>query len=144
MQIAIELGNPGTPGLVGSTARQSRSPFPLCFDQTQAVGIIVDALALRDEPPLDTNRGRCEEKRKERGGKERGRERKSESGGVQRLRTRCRRGRETWTAMFIGIFKAGYPLNLFKRRLGPVSSPKTDFPRAKAKIKLLNFLLKTS
>ena len=47
------------PGLVGSRARQSRSPVPLCFAQRQAVGIIVESLALRDRPPLDSNRGQC-------------------------------------------------------------------------------------
>ena len=59
MQMAIEPGTPGTPGLVGSRARQSRSPVPLCFAQRQAVGIIVESLALRDRPPLDSNRGQC-------------------------------------------------------------------------------------
>ena len=31
MQLAIELGTPGKAGLVGSRARQSASPVPLCF-----------------------------------------------------------------------------------------------------------------
>ena len=67
-------GEPGhpTPGLVGSRAHQSASPFPLCFAQKQAVEIIVDSPALRDGPPLDSNRGQCEEKGRERRGKERG------------------------------------------------------------------------
>ena len=30
-QAAVELGNPGTPGLVWSRAHQPASPFPLCF-----------------------------------------------------------------------------------------------------------------
>ena len=38
-------GEPGhAPGLVGSRARQSTSPFPLCFAQKQAVGIIIDLI----------------------------------------------------------------------------------------------------
>ena len=56
--MATELGGTGQlPGLVGSRARQSRSPAPLCFAQKQVVGIIVDSSALRDGPPLDVNQG---------------------------------------------------------------------------------------
>ena len=60
-----------TPGLVGSRARQSRSPVPLRFAQRWAVGIIVESLALRDRTPLDSNRGQCEEKGGERRGEKR-------------------------------------------------------------------------
>ena len=54
------------PGLVGSRAHQSASPVPLCFTQKQEIGIIVESPALRDRPPLDSNRDQCEEKEKER------------------------------------------------------------------------------
>ena len=61
-----------TPGLVGSRAHQSASPFPLCFAMKQAVGIIVlDSSALRDGPPPGLNRGQCKEKRRKRKGKDR-------------------------------------------------------------------------
>ena len=45
------------PGLVGSRAHQLASLFPLCFTPKQAVAIIVDSAALRDRPPIDSNRG---------------------------------------------------------------------------------------
>ena len=74
-------GEPGqTPGLVGSRAHQSASPFPLCFALKQAVEIIVDSPALRDGPPLDSNRGQCEEKRRKRKGKERGKGERKKKG----------------------------------------------------------------
>ena len=44
---------------------------PALFAQKQAVGIIVESPALRDRPPLDSNRGQCEEKGRERRGEER-------------------------------------------------------------------------
>ena len=66
------------PGLVGSRARQSRSPVPLCFAQKQVVGIIVDSSALRDGPPLDVNQGQGEEKRRE---GRKGRQERREQGG---------------------------------------------------------------
>ena len=66
------------PGLVGSRARQSRSPAPLCFAQKQVVGIIVDSSALRDGPPLDVNQGQGEEKRRE---GRKGRQERREQGG---------------------------------------------------------------
>ena len=65
------------PGLVGSRARQSRSPAPLCFAQKQVVGIVVDSSALREGPPLDVNQGQGEESRgEEKRGEEKGGEKK--------------------------------------------------------------------
>ena len=66
------------PGLVGSRARLSRSPAPLCFAQKQVVGIIVDSSALRDGPPLDVNQGQGEERRRE---ERKGRQERREQGG---------------------------------------------------------------
>ena len=71
MQMVMALGNPGTAGLVGSTAHQPASPFPLRLAEKQAVGIIVDSPALRDGPPLDPNRGQCEETGREPRGEKR-------------------------------------------------------------------------
>ena len=51
-------------GLVGSRAHESRSPVPFCFAQKKAVGVIVESPALRDGPPLGTNRGHRVEKRR--------------------------------------------------------------------------------
>ena len=44
---------------------------PALFAQKQTVGIIVVSPALCDRPPLDSNRGQCEEKGRERRGEER-------------------------------------------------------------------------
>ena len=71
MQMAIELGTPSKtrPCRVnGSSVRVTRLAL---FAQKQAVGIIVESPALRDRPPLDSNRGQCEEKGRERRGEER-------------------------------------------------------------------------
>ena len=49
---------------MGLRPRQSASPVPLCFALKQAVRIIIDSPALRDGPPLNSNRGQCEEGKK--------------------------------------------------------------------------------
>ena len=72
MRMAIELGTPSKtrPCRVnGSSVRVTRLAL---FAEKQAVGIIVESPGLRDRPPLDSNRGQCEEKGRERRGKERG------------------------------------------------------------------------
>ena len=66
------------PGLVGSRARQYRSPSQLCFAHKQVVGIIVESAALRDGPPLDVNQGQGEERRR---GRRKGRQERREQGG---------------------------------------------------------------
>ena len=79
--MASDLGTLGycIPKLTGSRAHQSASPVPLCFAQKQAVGIVVESSALHDGSPLDSNRGQCEEKGRERSGEERrGEERREE------------------------------------------------------------------
>ena len=74
--MAIELGTPGlSPALWGQGLVSLGHPSPLCFAQKQVVGIIVDSSALRDGPPLDVNRGRGEERRRERKKGETGKER---------------------------------------------------------------------
>ena len=83
----VELGTPSKTRsceVNGSSVRVTR---PALFAQKQAVGIIVESPALRDRPPLDSNRGQCEEKGRERRGEERrGEERRGEErrGGEER------------------------------------------------------------
>ena len=73
-QMAIELGNPGNhPVLRGQGLISPHHPSR-CFARKQAVGIIIESPALRDSPPLDSDRGQCEEKRRRRKGEERSKE----------------------------------------------------------------------
>ena len=94
-------GEPGqTPGPVGSRARQSASPFPLCFAQKQAAGIVSDSSALRDGSRLDSNRGQYGEKRRRKERRRRKKKKKKEEGrrrrgsGEERREAKGRRRRK--------------------------------------------------
>ena len=71
MRMAIELGTPSKTRPCRANGSSVRVTRPALFAQKQAVGIIVESPALRDRPPLDSNRGQCEEKGRERRGEER-------------------------------------------------------------------------
>ena len=71
MRMAIELGTPSKTRPCRVNGLSVRVTRPTLFAQKQAVGIIVESSALRDRPPLDSNRGQCEEKGRERRGEER-------------------------------------------------------------------------
>ena len=99
MRMAIELGTPSKTRPCRANGSSVRVTRPALFAQKQAVGIIVESPALRDRPPLDSNRGQCEEKGRERRGEERrggerGEEKRGEESRGKRRRGEERKGEE--------------------------------------------------